>query len=269
MSVDSGSQTEIAALNMPAQLASPPATPRESRLKRLILKGAFWTIFGYGASQFLRLGGNLILTRLLNPDVFGLMALAHTAMAGLNMFSDLGTGASVVRNPRGEEPAFLNTAWTIQILRSCWLFLGACLLAWPTAYFYGDSRLLGLIPIVGVYSLISGFMSTSLPVLNRRMEVGSLARFELGNQIVGMIITCTIVWFWRSIWGMSVGILLGWIIRVLWSHCINVGCRNRLTWDRDSARELISFGRWIFLSSSASDFITGQTIHVNGGAGYH
>jgi len=46
-----------------------------SSVKQLAVRGAVWTIASYGLSQVLRLGSNLILTRLLVPEMFGLMSL--------------------------------------------------------------------------------------------------------------------------------------------------------------------------------------------------
>ena len=59
----------------------------------------------------LRFGSNLLLTRLLVPKMFGVMAVAMLVIIGLAMFSDLGLKPSVVHSRRGNEPVFLNTAW--------------------------------------------------------------------------------------------------------------------------------------------------------------
>jgi len=69
-----------------------------------------WTIASYGLSQVLRLGSNLILTRLLVPEMFGLMSLVYVFITALHLFWDLGIGTSLMQNKRGEEPDFLNTA---------------------------------------------------------------------------------------------------------------------------------------------------------------
>ncbi|MEY3827884.1 MAG: hypothetical protein RLZZ148_2705 [Cyanobacteriota bacterium] len=58
-----------------------------SSLKQLAIRGTLWTIIGYGASQGLRLGANLILTRFLVPEAFGIMALINVFITGLNLFS--------------------------------------------------------------------------------------------------------------------------------------------------------------------------------------
>lgn len=76
-------------------------------LKKQAIAGTAWTIFGYGASQSLRLGSNLLLTRLLVPELFGLMALVTVFIVGLNLFSDLGTTPSIIQNKREKNQFFL------------------------------------------------------------------------------------------------------------------------------------------------------------------
>ena len=142
-----------------------------SSLKQKAIKGTIWTVAGYGGSQFLRLVANLILTRLLVPELFGLMALANTFITGLALFSDVGIQPSIVRSPRGEEAEFLNTAWTIQVIRGCVLWIGCLVIAFPVSRFYEEPKLLWLIPIIGFNScFLAGFKSTSLATLSRNFR---------------------------------------------------------------------------------------------------
>ena len=85
--------------------------------------GSAWVVFGHVASQGIRLAANLILTRLLFPEAFGLMALVNIFLQGLEMFTVLGIGPSIIQNRRGDDPAFLNTAWTIQVIRGFVLWI--------------------------------------------------------------------------------------------------------------------------------------------------
>jgi len=54
--------------------------------KKLAIKGVAWTIASYGSSQIIRFGSNLILTRLLLPELFGLVGLAYVFIVGINLF---------------------------------------------------------------------------------------------------------------------------------------------------------------------------------------
>ena len=86
-------------------------------LKSRIIKATAWLIGGNVSSQMLRLISNLLLTRLLTPDAFGLVASVNTLYFGLVMFSDFGVWQSVVKSEDGTNPRFLGTAWSIQLLR--------------------------------------------------------------------------------------------------------------------------------------------------------
>jgi O-antigen/teichoic acid export membrane protein len=219
-------------------------------LKKLAISGAVWTFAGYGASQILRFGSNLILTRLLFPELFGLMALINIFIIGLNLFSDIGIGQSIIQNKRGDEPAFLNTAWTLQIIRGFVLWLCCALIAWPVANFYGEPQLLWLLPIVGLNTIISGFNSTALFTLNRHLAVRKLAIFELGVQTISLIVM--IIWaaLSRSIWALVIGGLVNALLWMIGSHLLNSGPPNRVVWDRNAVKAILSFGRWIFVSTA-------------------
>ena len=93
------------------------AAAEQPELRQLAVRASIWTIGGLGTSQAIRLASNIVLTRLLFPEAFGLMAIVNVWIYGLQMMSDVGLGASIIQNKRGDEPAFLNTVWTMQVFR--------------------------------------------------------------------------------------------------------------------------------------------------------
>lgn len=227
-------------------------------LKQLALRGSLWTLFSYGTSQALRLGSNLILTRLLVPEVFGLMALVQVFIIGLGLFSDIGITPSIVQNRRGEEPEFLNTAWTLQVIRGFGLWLGCCALAVPVAFLYEERRLLWLLPVVGLSPAIRGFVSTDLPLLQRRLAIPTLSVHALGSQAIGLSVTLILVWFNPTIWALVIGNnLISSVVFTVWSHYLTSSPVNRFTWERSAVKELFSFGKWIFVST-AMTFLASQ-----------
>ncbi len=221
-----------------------------SSVKKLAIKGTIWTIAGYGASQILRFGSNLILTRLLAPDVFGLMALVYVFITGLHLISDIGIAPSIIQNKRGDDPEFYNTAWTMQVSRGVVLWLGCLLIAWPVAALYKKPELLLLIPVVGLSSVIEGFKSTSLFTLNRQLAVSKVAIFEFGGQVVGTVVLIILAWFLHNVWALVIGNLVSAAFQLVWSHLLIPGLRNRFVWDRAAVKSIFSFGKWIFFSTA-------------------
>ncbi|NET33915.1 MAG: oligosaccharide flippase family protein [Cyanothece sp. SIO1E1] len=226
-------------------------------LKKRALNGSLWTMGGYGLNQILRFGSNLILTRLLFPETFGLMTLVNVFMQGLQMFSDIGIIPSIIQNKRGNDSAFLNTAWTIQVGRGFLLWLLSCLLAFPAAEFYNEPMLRQLLPVVGINALIAGFNSTKLATSNRKLMLGRLTLIELSSYVLGVIVM--ILWALRSpsIWALAAGGLVSALAKMVCSHLFLVGPRNYFHWESEAFRALQSFGQWIFVSTALT-FFAGQ-----------
>lgn len=229
-----------------------------SSLKKQVLSGTAWTIAGYGVSQVLRFVSNLILARLLLPEFFGLMSLVNVFIIGLHLFSDVGLGPSIIQNKRGDDPAFINTAWTIQVIRSVVLWICSILIAWPISHFYNEPKLLYLIPAVGLNTLISGFNSIALFLLNRKLAVRKMAFFELGGQIVGLVtmITWALV-ISKSVWALVIGGIATSLVQLVWSHRLLPEHPTRLVWDKEAAKNIFSFAKWIFFSTALT-FLASQ-----------
>jgi O-antigen/teichoic acid export membrane protein len=220
-------------------------------LKKQAVRGVLWTVLSYGTSQVLRFGSNLLLTRLLAPDFFGLMALVNIFVIGLRLFSDVGIGLSIVQNKRGEEAAFINTAWTIQVIRGFGLWLICLLIAYPLSLVY-DPQLLWLLPVVGLTTILDGFASTAPFTLERHMVLSKLTLLEISTQVIQISVMLLWGYFNPTIWALAVGGLVAAAVRMVWTHKLLPRYRNRFLWDKAAAGEIFSFGRWIFLSTAVT-----------------
>ncbi|XAL98718.1 oligosaccharide flippase family protein [Phycisphaeraceae bacterium D3-23] len=221
----------------------------DQTLRKRAVRSGFWTIFGHGAGQVLRLGSNIVLAWLLVPADFGLMALVAIFMQALQMFSDIGIGPSIIQSKRGEDPAFLNTAWTIQVIRGFFLWGVACLIAYPVSLIW-DPMLLKLLPIVGFTAVLQGFNSTRLQTMNRRLTVGWITMVDLIMQVVTIATMIGVAWYISaSVWALVAGGFAGYLVKLILSHTVLPGQANRFAWDRSCFKELVHFGRWLFLST--------------------
>jgi O-antigen/teichoic acid export membrane protein len=226
-------------------------------LRARALRGSGLTIVEFGTQNLLRLLSNLVLTRLLFPEAFGLMALLSVVMTGLAMFSDLGLRPAIMQDKRGDDPAFLNTAWTLQILRGIVLWLATCGLALPMASFYDEPRIAYMLPVVGLNALIMGFNSTRGATANRHLALGRLSVVSISSQVVAITVMVCVAWATGSVWALVVGGLVGSATTVLLSHTLLPGIRNRIVLERAAMTRLLGFGKYVFLASLAG-FLIGQ-----------
>ncbi len=239
-------------------------SPRISQIKEIMkrfffgdgvraraLRGTALSVLDYGGGNFLRLLSNLILTRLLFPQAFGLMALVQVFVSGLEMFSDLGIQTSIIQHKRGDEPAFQNTAWTMQVFRGVALWLGSCALAFPAAALYDEPMLRLLLPVAGLNALIAGFNPTSLALARRHLKLGRVTAIQLLSRTIGIVAMILLALMLKSVWALAIGGLIGSIANTSLLHLLLPGIKNRFQWDRPSSREVFGFGKFIFFSTIA------------------
>jgi O-antigen/teichoic acid export membrane protein len=246
-----GTQT---ALLQPAMPVPSSSTGQGSELEDKALEGkaktgalyiALFTVLATG----LRFVNSVVFTHMFLKEYFGLLTLVTTIIVGLNLFSHLGLQDSVVQNPRGDEPDFLNTAWTMQVLRGVAIFILSVLLAWPAAHFYHIPEMLWLVPLLGFGAVIAGFASPSTLSLARHLGVRQLSNLEFANQVVAFV--ATIVWalFSPSLWALAGGRLIAELTRTLHSYTMMRELKPRFVLDRTVVLEIVRFGRWILVGT--------------------
>lgn len=213
------------------------------------LRGSALTMLGFGGMQAIRLASNLILTRLLYPEVFGVMTLIMVVIQGLNNFSDMGITPAILQSRRGDDPDFLDTAFTMQAMRGVWLWLGCCVLALPVARFYEVPELVWYLPVAGLTAVLSGLLPTRIETANRQLQLGRLTLVELASALAGTVVSILLAAAIGSAWALVIGLVLGAAIKIGMAMAMLPGHRNRLRWDRSAAAELINFGKWIFPST--------------------
>jgi len=241
----------------PSAAASEPGPREGTGLRKLLLRGSAYEMLGYGLSQVVRFGSNLLLSRLLFPEAFGLAALVNILNQGLVMLSDVGLPTVIVQSERGDDIRFLNTAFTWQAARSAGLWLVAVACAAPMAWLYGEPQLKQLVPFGALAVLIMGLRSTGYYTLRRRLHLGPIMLVEIVGQVAAVIAMLLWAQWDASVWALMVGSVASAVTTVIATHMLNVGYRNRFAWDRESARCMFDFGKWV-AGSSMLTFISQQ-----------
>jgi O-antigen/teichoic acid export membrane protein len=228
------------------------------KLEKQAVKGTVYVVVFYGLSMGLRILSSVVLTRLFSPAYFGIMTLLTTVLVGLTLFSHIGLNDSVIQSRRGDEPVFLNTAWTLQILRGCALWVLTVVIARPVAWFYHEPRMASLLPVLGISCIIGGATSPSILNLTRHMGVAKTTFIELLGQVVYFVVTLVWALIQPSLWCLIGGKLASDLLRNVASYFLLPELRPRFTLDKECLRELLGFGKWI-LVGTALTFLANQS----------
>jgi O-antigen/teichoic acid export membrane protein len=225
-------------------------------LTKRVLTASTWAIATGASNAILRFVSNLILSRLLFPEAFGTMSLAFAVLVGLEMLSDVGVGASIIRNTEPTQ-RFLDTLWSLQVVRGCWQWAISVVIAYPMARWYGEPPLVYLIPAIGLISIIRGCAHTSQFTLNRELKLRELFFLEISSYTLGILTSAIIAFEVHSVWALVAGSYASALTRTLLTYVLAAGSRHKWCWDRDVLRSISGFSRWVLFSTMLT-FITGQ-----------
>lgn len=230
------------------------------QLKSRAIKSSIWTVSSRVSSQLLRLVSNLLLTRLLMPEMFGLMSVANMLIFGLHLFSDIGLNQNLIQSKRGDEVEYVNTIWTLQILRGSLIFLMGLVLAlgiyllgilnvWSPNTVYAEPILPLIVMACSLNALITGFQSTKSALASRNLTIGRTTLLDLISQVIGIFVMVVWAYIDHSVWALVWGSLVSSFIGVYASHRFLPGESNFIHWDSQAFKEIFQFGKWVFLTS--------------------
>ena len=222
----------------------------------IAIQGSAWSIGGYVATQLLRTLTTLILARhFLGPETFGIVGLVGVFLAGLSMFSELGIVTNIVQHPRGDDPRFLNTAFSIQAGRGLFIWAAAALAAYPFALFYKQPELFPLLVVAGLAELVRGLTSTASWTLTRHVKLRDITLLTLAGEIVAFGVGVLWAVVSPSAWALIARTIASAAVYTLGSYFIAKPVR--FGWDRLAAKDILHFGGWMSLSTAAY-FMGGQ-----------
>ena len=235
--------------------------------KRRLLTAGGITSLGFVGSQIARLLSNLILTRLLVPDMFGVMAIASTIMTGLSLISDTGIRQYIFWSKEGLNKDVLNTAWTMQIIRGVLICTSMLLLAFglhtvveigwlKQGSAYTHPMLPTTLAALSICAIFRGFESTKGFELNRKLAMGYIVTIDVVCQLIGIVFMIALAWVYESIWALIAGSIITSLVRSTSTHIFLPGQQNSLHWDKAQFRKIFSFSRWILVSSFLGFLIT-------------
>lgn len=237
--------------------------PARPSLKARVVRAGGWALGGYFSALVLRMAGSLVLTRILTPNVFGVLSIVTAIQVLVTLLTDVGIRQAVVRSPNGSVPSFLHTAWTLQVLQGAVIWVVGGLLAlgllvagrWgllPDGSVYAAQELPALVSAMMLTPLVLGFQSMKAVTANRELNLKHIVAIEVLSQAFYLALTITLGLATRSVWSYVWSGIAASCFTVALTHLWLQGPRDRFGWDGAALREIRQFGKWVFISSALS-----------------
>ncbi|MBD3787662.1 MAG: oligosaccharide flippase family protein [Sphingomonadales bacterium] len=235
------------------------AGPKKASFRTRLLRASGWSVLMMLAENLLRLASNVIITRFLLPEAFGVMMFITMLLTALTLFADVGLKRSVAREMDGDDPAFLRVVWTVKIRRGLGIAGVMVLIAagfWafgtrlaPPGSVYADPRLPGLLCLAALSPVLQGLASSSAELMSRNLDYKRQVILIIITRLLAIAITVAAALISPTVWALVLGMLSANLMNTVLTHLLLSGPRMR--WQRDAEIEarLWDFGRFVMWSS--------------------
>ena len=213
-----------------------------------IASGAAWMLLLRGADRALGITSTVVLARLLVPGDFGIVAMAMSVIALIELGSAFSFDMAIIQR-RDPTPDHYNTAWTMTLLFATVCAVAIALLAYPSGSFYNEPRLPPVMLALAFGTFLAGLENIGVVNFRRSMNFSREFSFLFSKRIVGFVVTLALAVIFRSYWALVIGTLSRSAAGVVLSYLMEP-YRPRLSFKaRD---DLVSFSGWMFLNNVLS-----------------
>lgn len=204
-------------------------------------RGMAWAYGSYVAGRALVLVATAILAHLLAPADFGVVALALTFMAFLDMFRTLGIAESLLIVDDRELEAKAETAFTVLVGMGIALLAASVAMAPLVASFYDEDQLRWVVQALGGVLLLKSLGGVHYAIAQKRMDFRARTFAELIEVVVRGAVGIGLALAGAGVWSLVAGYVVGTATMTvtLW---LTVPWRPRLRLRREHLRELLGFG---------------------------
>ncbi|PID42436.1 MAG: hypothetical protein CSB48_10230 [Proteobacteria bacterium] len=213
-------------------------------LKSSVFFAILWSFATRMSLKLLGLASTIILARLLEPGDFGLMALAMSFYAIVDLLGAFGLDIALIQK-RGMKDSHLNTAWTVKFLVG---LISSCVLALSAhqvAAFYNEPGLVELLHCIAVVFFLNGLTNIGIVVFQKELDFKKEYIFQMSSKIISFITTIFLAYCLRSYWALVIGFIVNQMSTVVISYMIS-SYRPKVSFYK--AKELFSFSGWIFIN---------------------
>lgn len=217
--------------------------------RQALFKQIGWVTGAYGFTQVTRLATNVVLAKLLAPQLFGIMLIINTLRTGFELLSDIGISHNIVSNPRGDTPDFFNTAFTLQAIRGVALAILVVLIAGPLVRLYARPELALLVPLMSILFILSGLQAPSRVLLMKHGNVRLNALSDILFAVISLALNVGLALYTPTIWALFIGLVSTTLLHTIFTHLLMERGVLKFRLDRRSITEIVSFGKWVFASS--------------------
>ncbi|MFC2091727.1 lipopolysaccharide biosynthesis protein [Elusimicrobiota bacterium] len=233
----------------------------KDKLSRRVILSSIWIFILRTSIRIVDVLKLIILARLLEPKDFGLLGIGLLSVSILETFSQTGFDSALIQK-KENIIQYLNTAWTIQIIRGIFLFSILYFCAPLIAQFFKAPETLNIIKILAFTQLFYGLRNIGVVFFKKELQYKKEFIISFIPILTGAMIAIVYAVIYKNVWALVYGVLTRYGVGFVLTYIVNP-FRPKIQFDIKKIKELAGFGKWVMGSSAIVFIVThGEAIFV-------
>lgn len=215
--------------------------------RKTVFSNLIWRFSERCGAQLVSFLVSIVLARLLDPEVYGTIALITVITTILQVFVDSGLGNALIQKKDADDVDF-STVFYFNMAMCICLYLGLFAAAPWIAEFYEIPELTPMVRVLGLTLVVSGVKNVQQAYVSKHMLFKKFFFATLGGTIAAAVAGIVMALMGFGPWALITQYLVNLCIDtvILW---LTVDWKPKLLFSLKRLRRLLSFG-WKLLASA-------------------
>ena len=228
----------------PAQDLAETVAQDDARLDGRIMRGSAWVAVSYGGRNLVSLLTTLALVRLLEPQAFGLVALAMTVLVIIDQVQNAGAAAALVYR-RDDVPRAAGSAFVFVVCSSIVLFALAQVISPFVADLFRSPDLTNVLRAMAFLLITRSLGAIPLALLERNIDFRSRSVCELTGALGQAGVSLGLAFSGFGVWSIVLGQIAGSALQSGLAWVVAPLRPNPRLASYAVVRDLVRYGRYV------------------------
>ena len=220
------------------------------------VKSGMWVSAMNVLDRVLKVVMFIVLARLLGPEAIGLMGIALLTISALLSLTNLGIDAALIQRVDDDVDEYLNTTFTLELLRGLVMSSILYVAAPSLASLFGEPAARDLIRVIALVPIFLAVRNPAMVYFKKDLAFHKEFAYRVSGTTAYVVVALGYAAVSPTVWALIFGYLADASVRSVATYFLHP-YRPRPALNRAYAAELIGYGKWV-TGSSIVEFLYGQ-----------
>lgn len=228
-----------------------------TKIKRSMAVGAALMVLSKTMNRCLGLISTMILARILIPDDYGIIAMAMSFYALIEIMGAMGIDISLIQKDSLIKADY-NSAWSIRL---CFYFvLSSTLLSIAPLIsdFYNEPRLIDVVRVLSISMFLTGLENIKIIDFRRNLQFKKEFWFQFGVKISGFLTTVPLALWLQNYWALVAGMVISRVCSLVLSYVL-IPYKPAICFSE--TKHIFNFSKWL-LPTNLLKFLDRKLPHL-------